>query len=89
MAAKEQGGGNQGRNRGGAEQSAGNQGTAEPETVTLRVSLPKQVAQDLAALAELYHATPERMVASWARTHVENLMAGLTPSGDTVPQDQP
>ena len=53
----------------------------DPETVTLRVPLPKQVADDLVALAELYHATPERMVASWAQTHVENLMAGLPPGG--------
>jgi hypothetical protein len=52
------------------------------ETVTLHVPLPKQVALDLVALAEVYHATPERMVASWAQTHVENLMAGLTPDGD-------
>jgi len=55
----------------------------DPETVTLHVPLPKQVAQDLAALAELYHATPERMVASWTQTHVNNLMAGLTPDGDS------
>jgi hypothetical protein len=33
------------------------------------------------ALAELYHATPERMIASWTQTHVDNLMAGLTPGG--------
>ncbi|WP_194925771.1 hypothetical protein [Catenulispora pinisilvae] len=54
----------------------------DPETVTLRVPLSRQVAKDLAALAELYHATPERMVASWAQTHVENLVAGLTPDGE-------
>ena len=84
VAAKEQSGGNQRRNQRGANQSA-----ADPDTVTLRVSLPKQVAQNLAALAELYHATPERMVASWAQRHVKNLMAGQTPSGGTVPQDQP
>ena len=53
----------------------------DPNTVILRVPLPKQVAEDLAALAELYHATREQMIASWARTHVENLMAGLPPGG--------
>lgn len=57
-----------------------------PETMTLHISLPKQVAQDLTALAELYHATPERMIATWAQSHVENLMAGLTPRGNQ-PQD--
>ncbi|MBR7826681.1 hypothetical protein KDK95_10235 [Actinospica sp. MGRD01-02] len=55
------------------------------ETVTLHISLPEQVAQDLTALAELYHATPERMIASWTRSHVENLMAGLTPGGGQPP----
>ena len=49
--------------------------------MTLAVPLPAQVARDLQALAELYHATPEHMVASWTQTHVENLMAGLTPDG--------
>jgi len=29
----------------------------DPDTVILQVPLPKQVAEDLAALAELYHAT--------------------------------
>ena len=53
----------------------------DPGTVTLGVPLPKQVAEDLAALAELYHATPERMIASWTQTHVENLRAGLPPGG--------
>ena len=42
------------------------QGGGTPETVTLRVPLPSRVVQDLLALAELYHATPEQMVASWA-----------------------
>lgn len=66
------------------------QAAGDPETVTLRVPLPRRVARDLAALAELYHATPERMLASWAQTHVDNLMAGLTPNG-AQPQepDQP
>ena len=54
---------------------------AEQGTVILRVPLPKQVAEDLAALAELYHATQEQMIASWTQTHVENLMAGLPPGG--------
>jgi|GEM_PF-6214092 len=53
----------------------------DPDTVILQVPLPKQVAEDLAALAELYHATRERMIASWTQTHVENLMAGLPPAG--------
>lgn len=53
----------------------------DPGMVILRVPLPKQVAEDLAALAELYHATREQMIASWTRTHVENLMAGLPPGG--------
>ncbi len=61
------------------------QGGEDPETVTLRVPLPRHVAQNLVALAELYHATPERMIASWTQTHVDNLMAGLTPGG-TDPQ---
>jgi hypothetical protein len=56
--------------------------------VTLRVPLPRRVAQDLVALAELYHATPEQMVASWVQTTVENLVAGLTPDG-AEPEDQP
>lgn len=64
------------------------QGGGDPQTVTLRVPLPSRVLQDLVALAERYHATPEQMVASWAQTHVENLMAGLTPSG-AQPQDEP
>lgn len=64
------------------------QGGGDSQTVTLRVPLPSRVMQDLVALAELYHATPEQMVASWAQTHVENLMAGLTPSG-AQPQQQP
>jgi len=63
-------------------------GGGDPETVTLPVPLPRRVAQDLVALAELYHATPEQMVASWAQTHVDNLMAGLTPDG-APPQDRP
>ena len=53
----------------------------ETPTVTLAVPLPAHVARDLVALAELYHATPERMVAAWTQTHVENLVAGLTPNG--------
>ncbi|WP_143765480.1 hypothetical protein [Catenulispora acidiphila] len=64
----------------------------DPETVTLQVTLPAQVAKDLVALAELYHATPERMVASWTQTYVENLVAGLTPSGaapETPDSSQP
>ncbi len=62
------------------------QGSNDPETVTLQIPLLKRVAQDLVALAELYHATPEQMVASWAQTHVNSLMAGLTPS-DTATGD--
>ena len=65
------------------------QGGEDPETVTLRVPLPRRVAQDLVALAELYHATPERMIASWTQTHVDNLMAGLTPSGAEPQPDLP
>jgi hypothetical protein len=53
----------------------------DPGMVILRVPLPRQVAEDLAALAELYHATREQMIASWTQTHVENLMAGLPPGG--------
>lgn len=53
----------------------------DPETVTLHVSLPRRVAESLIALAELYHATPERMVASWTQSHVDHLTAGLTPDG--------
>lgn len=64
------------------QQDAGN-----PDTVTLHVPLPRQVARDLAALAELYHATPERMVASWTQTHVGNLMAGLTPDGGAAVEE--
>jgi hypothetical protein len=60
-----------------------------PETVTLRVPLPSRVMQDLVALAELYHATPERMVASWTQTHVDNLVAGLSPSGAQPPEETP
>jgi hypothetical protein len=67
---------------------------ADGGSVTLRVPLPGRVAADLAALAELYHATPEQMAASWVRTHVENLMAALTPGGappqtQTQPREQP
>lgn len=61
-------------------------GSRDPGAMVLRVTLPEQVARDLVALAELYHATPERMVASWAQTHVEHLMAGLTPGG-AAPED--
>ena len=64
-------------------------GGGAPETVTLRVPLPSRVMQDLVALAELYHATPEHMVASWTQTHVGNLMAGLTPRGDQPPEQNP
>ena len=64
------------------------QGDEDPSTVTLRVALPRRVAQDLVALAELYHATPEQMVAAWVQTHVNNLMAGLTPDG-AEPEGRP
>ncbi|HET9173162.1 MAG TPA: hypothetical protein VFN97_27285 [Actinospica sp.] len=60
----------------------------DPETVTLCIPLPKRVAEDLTALAEVYHATPERMAAAWVQSHVDNLMAGLTPDG-AHPQDEP
>lgn len=60
---------------------AKNEQGGDPETVTLRVPLPKDVAKDLTELAGLYHAAPERMVASWTRSCVENLMAGLPPFG--------
>ena len=63
-------------------------GGEDPETVVLRVALPRRVARDLVALAELYHATPERMLASWAQTHVDNLMSGLT-AGGAEPQPDP
>lgn len=57
---------------------ASNQGPARgSETVTLRVPLTRRVMDDLLTLAELYHATPERMVSAWAQTQVENLMVGL------------
>jgi hypothetical protein len=65
----------------------GKHADADAGSVTLRVPLPGRVAADLAALAELYHATPEQMAASWVRTHVENLMAALTPGG-APPQPQ-
>lgn len=65
------------------------QGGGDPETVTLRVPLPSRVMQDLVALAELYHATPERMVASWTQKHVDNLMAGLTPNGAQPSEETP
>ncbi|RIQ21254.1 hypothetical protein [Jiangella rhizosphaerae] len=50
---------------------------------TLTVELDPERARALHALAELYHATPERMVASWAAYHIDRLVAGQTP--DTVP----
>ena len=50
---------------------------------TLTITLDEARAQALDALAELYHATPERMVTSWAEYHIDRLRAGQTP--DTEP----
>lgn len=49
----------------------------------MTIELDADRAAALSALAELYHATPERMVASWARYHIDRLRSGLTP--DTMP----
>ncbi|PMR59547.1 MULTISPECIES: hypothetical protein [Micromonospora] len=50
---------------------------------TLTIELDPERAQALSALSELYHATPERMVTSWAIYHIDRLRAGQTP--DSVP----
>lgn len=49
----------------------------------LIIELDAGRAQALSALSELYHATPERMAASWVEYHIDRLQAGQTP--DSVP----
>ncbi|GLJ62392.1 MULTISPECIES: hypothetical protein [Microbacterium] len=49
----------------------------------LLIELDVDRARALDALAELYHATPERMIVSWAEYHIDRLSAGQTP--DSIP----
>jgi len=49
----------------------------------LIIELDVERARALDALSELYHATPERMVASWAAYHIDRLRTGQTP--DSAP----
>ncbi|GCB01179.1 hypothetical protein [Mycolicibacterium sp. NCC-Tsukiji] len=49
----------------------------------LIIELDAERVQALRALSELYHATPERMAASWVEYHIDRLQAGQTP--DSVP----
>jgi hypothetical protein len=53
-------------------------------TVPLTIRLSREHARTLSELAEIYHATSERMVASWAVHQIELLAAGLSP--DPAPQ---
>lgn len=48
-------------------------------TVPLTVYLSKEHMRALRNLGELYHATPEHMVAVWAVHQIERLAAGLVP----------
>jgi len=56
-------------------------GGSRPQKLT--IELDAERARALDALSELYHATPERMVTSWAEYHIDRLRAGRTP--DSVP----
>jgi len=56
---------------------------AEPPPRRLTIELDPERARILDALAEVYHATPERMIASWAGYHIDRLASGQTP--DTTP----
>jgi len=52
---------------------------ARSHSQKLTIELDAERARALNALSELYHATPERMVASWAEYHIDRLRAGQTP----------
>jgi predicted transcriptional regulator len=54
-------------------------------TVPVTIRLSREHARTLDDLAELYHATPERMVASWAVHQIERLSAGLAPDSEAPP----
>jgi hypothetical protein len=54
-------------------------------TVALTIRLSREHASALNALAELYHAAPERMVAGWAVHQIEVLSAGLPPDDTPLP----
>jgi len=56
--------------------------TPDARSTSVTVVLDPERARTLAALAELYHATPERLVTSWAAYHIDRLAAGLTPDTD-------
>jgi hypothetical protein len=45
----------------------------------LTIHLSAEHAHALSELAEVFHATPERMITSWAEHQIERLVAGLPP----------
>ncbi|MBD0670004.1 hypothetical protein [Streptomyces sp. CBMA156] len=58
-------------------------------TAKLTIELSREHLRTLEALAELYHATPERMVASWAVHQIDRLAAGLAPDPEPRAPDAP
>jgi predicted transcriptional regulator len=64
---------------------------AAPGSKKLTIELDAARARQLDALAELYHATPERMVATWAASHIDRLASTPAPhseSSDATPDEE-
>lgn len=51
----------------------------------LTVHLSKEHMQALQHLSEVYHATPERMAATWVAYQIERLVAGHAPDDGPDP----
>ncbi|RMI28042.1 hypothetical protein [Nocardia stercoris] len=56
--------------------------TESGRTARVVIELDADRARALGDLAELYHATPERLAASWVAYHVDRLRAGLPPDAE-------
>ena len=54
------------------------------KTVPLTVHLSRESMSALQNLAELYHATPERVAASWLSDAIDRRVAEMTASDDAT-----
>jgi predicted transcriptional regulator len=55
-----------------------------PKTVPLTIHLSTESMSSLQNLAELYHATPERVAASWLTDAIDRRAAEMTASDDAT-----
>jgi predicted transcriptional regulator len=59
-------------------------GDRPPKTDPLTIHLSTESMSSLQNLAELYHATPERVAASWLADAIDRRVAEMTASDETT-----